>query len=512
MRLTHLSLFTGIGGLDLAAEWAGFRTVGQCEWADYPRAVLEKHWPGMPRWRDIRTLTGDDFFAKTGLRTVTVLSGGFPCQPFSTAGKRRGKDDDRYLWPEMLRVISQIRPAWVVGENVAGIVSMALDTVLSDLESIGYSCQAFVIPACAVDAPHRRDRVSILGYAEHNGLSPTAVPRIIATAGRDEQEGQNQTSQSAGAGLRGNGAIVAHFDGGTVRDDCHDGRTSDREVHEAVNTGVFGGTEEADSNADSTMRASSLHPWRRWDGSGYICEADTDCDNRSRNVRRERQLSEVEGNGGCGSDFCGGTPEHGGREWWPVEPDVGRSHDGFSCWLDGIGGLSDAAKARAGEILRNLRKETYSESIQWAVGRFDGISETEILLAYLCEHEESSYCGRIPQESGTISERQLRDLWRTIEITRASHRRKYRSQLAEEYSNALLRLSHGAPSLMPQAWESGAWESGIERIASGIPSRVDRLKCLGNAVVPQQFHPIFQAIADLEVSQWENTQSAGCGL
>ena len=163
--LTHLSLFSGIGGLDLAAEWAGFRTVGQCEWADYPRAVLEKHWPGMPRWRDIRTLTGDDFFAKTGLRTVTVLSGGFPCQPFSTAGKRRGKEDDRYLWPEMLRVISEIRPAWVVGENVAGIVSMALDTVLSDLESIGYSCQALVIPACAVDAPHRRDRTAILAYA-----------------------------------------------------------------------------------------------------------------------------------------------------------------------------------------------------------------------------------------------------------------------------------------------------------------------------------------------------------
>ena len=167
--LTHLSLFSGIGGLDLAAEWAGFRTVGQCEWADYPRAVLEKHWPGMPRWRDIRTLTKESFYEQTGLETVTVLSGGFPCQPFSTAGKRRGKDDDRYLWPEMLRVISEIRPRWVVGENVAGIVTLALDTVLSDLENIGYACQAVIIPACAVDAPHRRNRIALVAYSNSNG-------------------------------------------------------------------------------------------------------------------------------------------------------------------------------------------------------------------------------------------------------------------------------------------------------------------------------------------------------
>ncbi|EPS6244936.1 DNA cytosine methyltransferase, partial [Escherichia coli] len=162
-KLAHLSLFSGIGGLDLAAEWAGFTTVGQCEWADYPTKVLEKHWPDVPRWRDIRTLTKESFHEKTGLRTVDIISGGFPCQPFSVAGKRRGKEDDRYLWPEMLRVISDLRPAWVVGENVAGIVNMALGQVCADLESEDYSVQAFIIPACAVDAPHRRDRCAIIG-------------------------------------------------------------------------------------------------------------------------------------------------------------------------------------------------------------------------------------------------------------------------------------------------------------------------------------------------------------
>jgi len=157
--MKFLSLFSGIGGIDLGLERAGMQCVGQVEINPFCQRVLAHHWPEVKRIGDIRNVNGTEFGA------VDLICGGFPCQPFSTAGKRKGKEDDRYLWPEMLRVIQAYRPAWIIGENVTGIVSMALGTVLSDLEAQGYKCQSFIIPACAVDAPHQRNRVWILGYS-----------------------------------------------------------------------------------------------------------------------------------------------------------------------------------------------------------------------------------------------------------------------------------------------------------------------------------------------------------
>ena len=162
--MRHFDLFSGIGGFALAARWAGLETVGFCENDKFCGKVLKKHWPDVPLYDDIREINGEQL--KNDGITADIITGGFPCQPFSVAGKQRGENDDRYLWPEMLRIIREMEPTWIIGENVRGIVNMALDEVLADLESAGYSTTAFVIPACAVNAPHRRDRVWIIAHAE----------------------------------------------------------------------------------------------------------------------------------------------------------------------------------------------------------------------------------------------------------------------------------------------------------------------------------------------------------
>jgi DNA (cytosine-5)-methyltransferase 1 len=164
-----LDLFSGIGGFSLGLHRAGMETVAFCEIELYPQAVLRKNFPGVPIYDDVRTVTAERLRAD-GIDRIDLVCGGFPCQPFSVAGKQQGKDDHRHLWPEMLRIVQEFQPAWVIGENVAGFVEMALDDVSADLENAGYEVQSFVIPACAADAPHRRDRCWIVAHARRERI------------------------------------------------------------------------------------------------------------------------------------------------------------------------------------------------------------------------------------------------------------------------------------------------------------------------------------------------------
>jgi DNA (cytosine-5)-methyltransferase 1 len=166
--MRHGSLFSGIGGFDLASEWMGWENVFHCEWMEFPRKVLEYYWPEADSHVDI---CKTDFKKYEG--TIDVISGGFPCQPFSLAGKRKGTNDQRYLWGEMLRAIQEIKPRWVIAENVFGITNidggLVFEQVCLDLENEGYEVQPFIIPAAAKNAPHRRDRCWFLAYSNRDG-------------------------------------------------------------------------------------------------------------------------------------------------------------------------------------------------------------------------------------------------------------------------------------------------------------------------------------------------------
>ena len=194
---THLDLFSGIGGFALAAGWAGYNTIGFCEIEDYPRRVLSKRFSGVPIHGDIRELDGSVY------RGVSLITGGYPCQPFSAAGKRGGASDDRHLWPQMLRVIKQARPVFVVAENVAGIINMALDQVLLDLEAQDYATGTVILPACSQNALHRRDRVWIIARNVGNSDS----------SGMERSRSEQQTARSSRAG-----EDVAHSKCQSVRD------------------------------------------------------------------------------------------------------------------------------------------------------------------------------------------------------------------------------------------------------------------------------------------------------
>lgn len=179
--MKFLSLFSGIGGMDLGLEWAGWECVGQVEIEPFAVSVLEKHWPNVKRWTDVRKLTASDVVRSVG--AVDAIVGGFPCQPWSVAGNKLGANDPRHLWPEYYRLIKELRPRWVIGENVPGLLPRGADAVLADLEAQDYTCWPIVLGADNVGAPHRRKRVFFIAR-----LADTNVSRLERRSDARKQE------------------------------------------------------------------------------------------------------------------------------------------------------------------------------------------------------------------------------------------------------------------------------------------------------------------------------------
>ena len=373
---THLDLFSGIGGFALAAGWAGYQTVGFCEIEDYPRRVLSKRFPGVPCHRDIRELDGSIY------RGVDLITGGYPCQPFSQAGQRKGKEDDRHLWPELRRVVAQARPAFLVAENVAGHITLGLDEVLADLESEGYAGRAIVVPACAKNALHRRDRVWIIA-------KDVADTRYSESSRRFHQE-----------------------ECGKERQDARD-KTRD----------------------ESTPRSSS--------GTGDV--AHSKCE--SVRVQGHRQ----------------DAPAQGGVQ--------GEESERQRIWSDPSECSTDVAHTEQQRLQGHVEQQTESSDAP------SGCS-TDTTVA----HSDSKRgCSRDSQRQDAEDAGQ--------------------SSRGAEHGTGIIkprlgRSLDGIPTGLDFArrWGDGSWEDGIPRVTTQKKGRTQRLKGLGNAIVPQVAYEIIKEL------------------
>lgn len=307
----HGSLFSGIGGFDLAAEWMGWENLFNCEWEEFPRKVLKHHFPNAKQYGDIK-----EFNAATYAGRIDILTGGFPCQPYSTAGKRKGKEDERHLWPEMLRIVRECSPRWIVGENVRGLVNwnggLVFEEVCADLETCGYSVQPFILPAAAVNAPHRRDRVWFVAHANDDGTQRT--PRRYA-------------SESGGEGIQERDEVQQPHQSDAIRQLSPD---TEHNGHPSPQGGRSNGTNSQRSEKGQEV-SKQFKGVREPEKLGTVYASDTDGELlEHRNGERatgERTDQEKRT-----------QPLDCARGWetFPTEPPLCRRDDGLPKELDGI--------------------------------------------------------------------------------------------------------------------------------------------------------------------------------
>lgn len=439
--MRFLSLFSGIGGFDIGLERAGMQCVGQVENNDYCNRVLEKHWPNVKRMKDIYNVTGNEF------GTIDLICGGIPCQPASCAGKRRGTQDNRWLWPETFRVVRAIKPAWCLFENVRGILTLegglVFENLLSELENIGYEVQTFIIPACAVDAPHRRDRVWIVAHSNGGRCSKQNIrykqPRRTEIVGTSE-----------------NVAYTAIKGRGTQR----------KRVQKPEVTAQRG--EDVPNSQSERCREAGEHIIRsekRSSGNGENV-ADTKNTDRGRSNKTDYSGRGNQKTGRCGID--GIRIQH-----WSSESGICRVSNGISTNMDGtirrINGNTKCDKKAIAKVMafrrRTLRYLWRSHQITKAP------PETGARSVYSCMSkmpQRYSYEGWILGQR-IEKEKKLRYLWDRILSSPLKKTQNLQCEMLEQIGK-------------------------IECSEKMAKNRTRRLRALGNAVVPQIVEIIGKAI------------------
>lgn len=494
--MNYLDLFHGIGGFALGAYWAGMKFENHycSDIEPYAQELYKKRFPDSIQLGDITKINTADL-----PQGDWIISGGFPCQDISIAGKGAGIHGTRSgLWFEYWRIINDLRPRFAIMENVGMLIHRGLREVLGSLAKIGYNAEWQDIRASDMGAPHKRERIWIVAYPVQNRYS-SKIGRINGETICIPEENREKRSQ-CGMFVRANKLESGREAGDIYQSaDVAYPRLQRPQEHEEQTTGIEQ-CGEAGNVADTG---------RKHGKQGNSTEMET-----GQRIRAHGKLYDQSGGEG-----------HGGN-YWSTEPAVGRRFDGLSTWLDknkhliyfshncimayvinNYGGKDGKAnKEDYGKILRSLRDAYEQEKNQWSFRGLWNFSAKKILLSLMCELEKKSKMQEHLQfESKEIFERKMRELRMEFVITGTSHRSGLHEQLSREYTDSVQALSRFLAHYCEKAWishcgdyaKSIGWEYGIKRLCDKLPGRVDRLKGLGNAIVPQIAEIIFRQIKDL---------------
>ena len=445
--MTHkiLDLFSGLGGFSLGLERTGhFKTIAFCDNDKFSKLILDKHWKGVKIYDDVREITKEKF-KEDGIPFPDIITGGFPCQPFSVAGKQKGTSDDRHLWPEMFRIIKAFKPRYVIGENVRGIINIqdgvVFETVCTDLESEGYEVQPFIIPAAGVGAPHRRERVWIVAVRSN----------VVNTVGNDEgreisrsdeetrriQE-EHRTEHSATRQSSRTSSVRQSNDG---HEDVEDSRRTLQQE-----------TELREKNEDEVGERYANQHQR----SGSPSESNVANTERERLERLNQQSTTI-----SGKDERTYTRNESSR--------------------DQATGTEDVANANINGAKRNQPKDRQGSRTQQSS---EDVANTESI--------ESNVGGLEQRQRERSGQREVGGASGSTNVADTVSERG-RSRIAERQDAEDVRQ----PS---QSSNTGWWdfEPNVGRVAHGVSGRVHRLKGLGNSIVPQIAEEIGKALIKAE--------------
>ena len=475
MKLKILDLFSGLGGFSLGLERTGhFETVAFCDNNKYSKLVIDKHWKGIKIYDDIREITKEKF-TTDGIETPDIITGGFPCQPFSVAGKQKGTSDDRHLWPEMFRIIKTFKPRFIIGENVRGIVNiqdgMVFETVCTDLEDEGYEVQPFNIPAAGVGAPHRRERIWFIAIREESMVNSDNI--------RFEQHSTTKEETS----WRGTSATFEPTSSTNVVNSEHIG-SSTSEIEGSFTT----------SSNNNEERQNETIKFKGTSGSSNSINV---ADTNDEGIRT--RIGGSDNDHATESRIGGADGERGTR-------DVER-HNSTSTKVKGMD-VADTNESRSGErkVSRDIgdegrrASETRGESIQPKdrqtrtdnIGSSNSnVADTESIGSDVGRRSEHSETWNGQREIGRENSQDDAN----TDTERLQGFRESSSQLDERFSTRS-ESSEGGQGTVGEGWWSV--EPNVGRVAHGVPGRVHRLKGLGNSIVPQIVEEIGKALIKAE--------------